>query len=105
MNSLLLICLIINSLNGLNKIEKDSRLSSVAASFNGMNLNSLTAYFGVSSKHSKIQTNFDLQINLPYVLVGNEDTVGWGIRCGTDKEDIVSTCIYDKVGRAGEPWP
>lgn len=97
MNSLLALFLILTTLNCLNKAPEDIKLASLPGKFYGMNLNSLTTYFGVSSKHSKLQSNFELQMNLPYIIIGDNNEVNWGIGCGTDKEDQGSTCQYNKV--------
>ena len=100
MNSLLPLLLVLSTLNCLNKAPEDTKLYSLKGSFHGMNLNSITAYFGVSSKHSKMETNFELQLNLPYILIGNQKEVEWGIGCESSKEgkeDPGSTCEYNPV--------
>jgi hypothetical protein len=97
MKKIIILIACVMSLRCLNKVQNDSRLESVTGTFYDMNLNSLTTYFGVSSKHSKNQTNFDVQLNLQYVIIGNRDSVNWGIDCQADKEDVSSTCQFDKV--------
>ena len=47
-----------------------------------------------------METNFELQLNLPYILIGNQKEVEWGIGCESSKEgkeDPGSTCEYNPV--------
>lgn len=97
MKTLLPLLLCFAPLNCLNKTPQDFELLTQQATFNDMHLNSMTAYFGISSKHSKLQTNFDLQINQSFVLVGKRSSVDWGIQCTSEKEDTTTTCQYDSV--------
>ena len=80
-----------------NTLEDDTKLTTQKGSFSGGNFNSITAYLNLDSNKSPIHTNLDVQINIPYVMVGNKDQVGWGIPCNASTEHPESTCIYDKV--------
>lgn len=100
--SALAISLLMGCVLSLNKIPSDTYLRTVNETMFGEPINGVSQYFGSSSKMNKMVSNFDLQFGYKEMVVGNKNEMGWGILCGDGKENMVTTCEYDKVNEGRE---
>lgn len=94
----LIILTLITLTRSLNVLPSETYLRTVNQTMNGEPINGVSMYFGANGKLNKMISNFDLQLGYPHVVVGNKKEVGFGMICGDGKENIVTTCEYDKVG-------
>ena len=97
MKIILISLLVLGNCLTLNKLDNDIHLNTGRGTFHKMNLNSLTVIFGLSSKKNKLQTNLEIEFGNSQTIIGNLHLTGWGISCGSEKEDEATTCQFDEV--------
>lgn len=87
----------IHQFTSLNKAPQDVLLKSDSLSLNGMSLNSLKLNFGSPDSKKSVWANLELQLGLPYVVIGNKNTSKWGIPCDEGSDNKDSSCQFSKV--------
>ena len=89
--------ILLSSYHCFNSGLEDTALTNGRGTFNEMNLNSLTVFFGINTKKTKTQNNLEIQLGMKNVLIGDYQKVKWGIPCGTAAKDQINTCLLDEV--------